>query len=183
MRQAGWVATTAPRLPSAYPSALVEVGELSDGARVRLRPIRPDDALRLERLLHRLSPLTRYRRFFTPVPRPDLDVIDRLVHVDYTDRLAMIAEVDDEVIGVARYDRVTADEAEVAVVVEDAWQGRGVGTRLLWRLSAAARERGLQAFVAEVQGENRPMMRLLRVLSDDVRWELSDGAYHVRIGL
>jgi GNAT superfamily N-acetyltransferase len=177
------VTTTGPRLPSAYPSTLVEQAELTDGTRVCFRPIRPDDAVRLERLLHRLSPLTRHRRFFTPVPRPDPDVIDRLVHVDYADRLAVVAEVDNEVIGVARYDRTTPDEAEVAVVVEDAWHGRGVGTRLLWRLSAAARQRGVQAFVAEVQGSNRPMMGLLRVLSDDVRWELSDGAYHVLIGL
>lgn len=170
---------------AAYPRELVECALLDDDTRVIFRPIDTSDGERLERLFHRLSPMSLYRRFFTPVPWLDTRALERLVKVDYVDRLALVALVDDEVVGVARYDRLHGDpkSAEVAVIVEDAWQGRGIATRLLWRLSAAARARGLAAFVAEIQGENRPMMGLLGVLGDDLDWTLEDSTYHVRIGL
>lgn len=169
---------------ASYPHELVEVGYLDDGTAVMLRPIRPDDEPRLERLFHRLSALTVYRRFHTPVTRMTGRTLAYLVNVDYVDRLAIVAVIDDDIVGVARYDRLAGgDEAEVAVTVEDAWQGRGLGTRLLWRLSAAARERGIAAFRATVQGENRPMMGLLNVIGTDVDATLAGGEYEVRIGL
>lgn len=173
-----------PDLPEAYPRELVELAYLDDGTAVELRPILPEDKARLERMFHRLSPLSLYRRFFTPVPRPNPALLERLVHVDYTDRLALVALVGDEVVAVARYDRLPVrDDAEVAVIVEDAWQGRGIATRMLWRLTAAARARGIGWFIAGVQGENRPMMGLLKVLSDELETTLVDGEYQVRIGL
>lgn len=171
-------------LPEDYPRELVELAFLDDGTAIEFRPILPADAERLERMFHRLSPLTLYRRFFTPITRPNKGMLDRLVHVDYTDRLAIVALVGDEIIAVARYDRLPVpDEAEVAVIVEDSWQKRGIATRLLWRLTAAARDRGIGWFIAGVQGENRPMMGLLRVLSDVLESALVDGDYQVRIGL
>jgi len=69
------------------------------------------------------------------------------------------------------------------VIVEDAWQGRGLGTRLLWRLSAAARTRGVGAFVAGVLAENRPMLGLLRVLGQAVEIGLDGGEYQIRVVL
>jgi GNAT superfamily N-acetyltransferase len=170
--------------PHGYPRELVELAFLDDGTAVEFRPILPEDRARLERMFPRLSPQTLYRRFFAPVTRAVPAVLDHLVHVDYVDRLALVAVVDDEVIAVARYDRLeTPDEAEMAVTVEDAWQGRGIATRLLWRLSAAARERQIGWFIAIVQGENRPMMGLLEVLSDSIEVSWVDGAYQVRVGL
>jgi RimJ/RimL family protein N-acetyltransferase len=171
-------------LPANYPTDLVELAYLEGGVAVEFRPILPEDRDRLERMFHRLSPKTLYRRFFTAVPRPIPAILDRLVNVDYRDRLALVAVVDDEIVAVARYDRLDEPaEAEVAVVVEDAWQHRGLATRLLWRLSAAARERGIGVFIAGVLGENRPMMGLLQVLSDELETTMEDGQYVVRIGL
>ena len=184
--------STAPA-PGAYPDDLVEVAFLDDGTEILFRPIRPDDAARLERLFWRLSPESLYRRFFTPMTRPSQRMITRLTNVDYVDRLAIVAVIADEIVGVARYDRiaplappgvrVNPGDAEAAVIVEDAWQGRGIATRLLWRLTAAARRRGITAFTAEVLSSNRPMLGLLRELSDQVATQLEGGAYVVRLEL
>ena len=91
-----------PPAPPAYPAELSELAYLDDGTPVEFRAIRPDDADRLEGLFYRLSPQSLYLRFFSPVPRPRRAVIERLANVDYTDRLALVAVIDDEIIGVAR---------------------------------------------------------------------------------
>jgi GNAT superfamily N-acetyltransferase len=171
-------------IPDGYPQELVELAYLVDGTTVEFRAILPEDGERLEAMFYRLSPKTVYRRFFSPVQRPTKVMVDRLVNVDYVDRLALVAVIDDQIVAVARYDRLEEPgEAEFAVIVEDAWQKRGLATRLLWRLSAAARERGISVFVGGVLGENRPMMGLLEVLSDDLDVRLEGGEYAVRMGL
>lgn len=170
-------------LPEGYPRELVETAWLDDGVEIRFRPILPEDSVRYERLFTRLSPETLYRRFLTPIVRIDHRLLHHLVTVDYRQRLAIVAVIDDEIVGVARYDETGPDVAEVALVVEDAWQGRGIGSRLLWRISAAARRHGYTAFEAEVLGENRPMMGLLHVLSDDLETRMEDGLYIIRIDL
>jgi acyl-CoA synthetase (NDP forming)/GNAT superfamily N-acetyltransferase len=133
----------------------------SDGGTVHLRPIRPDDGERIRALHGRLSERTRYLRYFGAYPRiPDKD-LHRFIHVDHTDRVALVAELGTALIAVARYERIeeTAD-AEVAFVVEDAHQGRGLGSVLLEHLAAAARERRLRRFVADVLAENPRMVRI-----------------------
>lgn len=169
--------------PPGYPGELVERTWLDDGVAVLFRPILPEDRVRYERLFTRLSPETLYRRFMTPVPRIDERLLDHLVHVDYRDRLALVALVGDEIVGVARYDRTGDVVAEVAVIVEDAWQGRGIGSRLLWRISAAARARAVDAFEAEVLGDNRPMMGLLAVIAEELETRVASGVYEVRMNL
>ena len=179
--------------PPGYPHELTESALLDDGTPVVFRAIRPDDDERLARLFFRLSPESVYLRFFAPVPRPSAAMIRRLVTVDYVDRLAIVALADDEIVGVARYERLAAvapsalradpGEAEAAVVVEDAWQGRGIATRLLWRLSAAAVDRGIHTFTGTVLAQNRPMMGLLHVLGHSVSTELDGSEYLVRLRL
>lgn len=170
-------------LPDGYPVELVETAWLVDGVEVLIRPILPEDAARYERLFHRLSPETLYRRFMTSVPKIDQRLLQHLVMVDYIDRLALVGIIGDEVVGVARYDLLRPGVAEVALVVEDQWQGRGIGSRLLWRISAAARKRGILTFEAEVLGENRQMMGLLNVLAADLQTKMADGHYEIRIDL
>ena len=88
-----------------------------------------------------------------------MEEIERFTHVDYLDRLALIAEVDGRLAAVARYERPpAADRAEVAFVVADAIQGLGLGTLLLEHLAAAARRQGITSFYAETLGSNAPML-------------------------
>ncbi|WP_243837787.1 GNAT family N-acetyltransferase [Cumulibacter soli] len=132
----------------------------SDGGTVHVRPITPADADDLVRMHARTSDRTRYLRFFGPYPRiPDRDLA-RFTKVDYHDRVALIVIVGDDLIAVGRYDRYPdSDTAEVAFLVEDAHQGRGLGPMLLEHLAAAARENGIKRFAAEVLAENGRMVR------------------------
>jgi acyl-CoA synthetase (NDP forming)/RimJ/RimL family protein N-acetyltransferase len=135
----------------------------ADGGTVHLRPIRPGDAEALVQFHAGLSQRTRYLRYFSAYPRiPERDLY-RFTHVDHHDRVALVAELGGEIIAVGRYERhPQADEAEVAFVVADAHQGRGIGSVLLEHLAAAAREIGLRRFVAVVLAENVGMIRVFR---------------------
>ena len=169
---------------ASYPQELEGEAVLRDGTAVSVRPVRADDDERLGRLYERLSPATRFRRFFTLSSQLSPPLLRYLAGVDYDRRLAVVATVDDEVVGVARYDRLPeGGEAEIAVLTEDAWQGRGVATVLLETLAGAARARGITTFVGTVLGENRPAVRLLRGLSAEARVELVDGQYRLHAPL
>ena len=143
-----------------------------------VRPIRPDDEDRLGRLFWRLSPDTVYRRFFSPVKAPRASVLHHLANVDHDLREALVAELDGEIIGVARYDCSPGDRAhaEVAVVVEDAWQRHGVASTLLRGLGEAAKGHGVEAFTGTMLGDNRPAANLARSLSrrTELRWADGD---------
>lgn len=142
-------------------------GVLDDGTRVRFRPIRPDDKGRIALGLARLSPGSRYLRFFRNVDHFTADQLRYLTEVDFVDHFAWVADLPDEPgdpgIGVARWIRLrdAPAEAEAAVTVVDAMQGRGIGTGLLWVLARSALERGVTAFRVAVLGDNRPMLHLL----------------------
>ncbi len=162
------------------PPAPAEVVALPDGANLGVRPIDVTDAYRLRRMFDRLSPTSVYHRFFSPIRAPRTDTLRHLAGVDHCRRDAIVAEVDGEIVGVAQYEgRPDADDAEVAVTVEDAWQGRGLGTVLIERLARLARRRGLVAFRATVMGENQGAVRFLRRLSPDVEVRFGDGEYAV----
>jgi succinyl-CoA synthetase alpha subunit/GNAT superfamily N-acetyltransferase len=157
---------------------------LSDGGAVHIRPITPDDADRLVDLHSRLSDRTIYYRFFSPRPRLSPREIQRFTNVDYVDRVALVAMLDDHLVGVARYDRVPATgEAEVAFVVADEHQGRGVGTLLLEHLAAAARERGVTRFFAETLPDNRPMQSVFKQAGWESRARFADGVVRVEFDI
>ena len=129
-----------------------------DGRTVRIRPIAPDDGERLARFHRSLSDETVYFRFFAPYPELTERDVHRFTNVDHDARVALVATVGGELIGVARYDRIDDRDAEVAFVVRDDHQGRGLGSVLLEHLAAAARERGVRRFIAEVLPTNRRML-------------------------
>src|ERR1700761_4893169 len=133
---------------------------------VATRPVRPDDDERLVRMGPRLSPDTVYRRFHAPLHRLPMATVRHLVQVDHELREAVVAEVGGEVVGIARYDRSPADPtaAEFAVVVEDGWQGMGLGRQLLVELTDLAARRGVRRLTATVQADNDRMLRLIRRL-------------------
>ena len=122
-----------------------------------IRVMEPTDADRLERFHSRLSDRTTYLRYFSPHPRLSPAEVTRFAHVDHHDREAVVADIDGELIGVARYDRIDGSRAEVAVVVEDAWQGHGVGPALLRTLAEHAQREGVTELTAETLAENARM--------------------------
>ena len=141
---------------------------LRDGHQILIRPISPEDSDELSAGMERLSPESRYRRFFTPASRLNASQLRYLTEVDHHDHEALVAVQPDtgHGIGVARFVRSAADAelAEVAVAVADSWHGRGVATALLGRLTERAREEGIRRFSAEILAENQPMLELI----DDV---------------
>lgn len=153
---------------------------LPGGARVRLRPIRPDDAPRLVELYDRLSQQSAYQRFFTVMQRLPPDWAQFLAAVDHQRRFALVAEEvsasKPTLVGVARYEPLPDGETvELAVVVQDSWQGQGLGTLLLRELLHAAELNGLHRFRAYVLAENRRMLHLLR-RHTDVQEQRRDGS-------
>lgn len=146
-----------------------EVRRLADGTAVRLRLLRPEDRPKLLAGFDELSDASRYARFFTAMPELPERMLDRLLHPDGRDHLAIAAEAGDvpsadaQGYGVARFVRLpeSPDVAEAAVVVIDRMQRRGLGTLLLARLAAAARERGITRFRAEVLRTNQAVVSLL----------------------
>ncbi|MBI2492842.1 MAG: GNAT family N-acetyltransferase [Candidatus Rokubacteria bacterium] len=149
-----------------YPRELERDLTLRDGTRLRLRPIRPDDAPRLQELYGRLSRHTAYQRFFSIMKRLPPDWARMLADVDFRRRLALVAEHDvdgvAELVGVGRYEPTDApDTAEVAFVVQDGWQDRGLGTVLFQEILAAAAARGVRRFRAWVLADNRRMLDLI----------------------
>jgi acetyl coenzyme A synthetase (ADP forming)-like protein len=149
------------RLSRTIPAFATSDALLSDGRVVQVRPIHSSDAERLVRFHESLSPETTRLRFFAIHPYLSDAEVKRFTTVDHHDREALVALVDDELIGVARYDRAPGTpEAEVAFVVADAWQGTGVGSLLFEHLAARARSEGLTRFVADTLTENRRMQRV-----------------------
>ncbi|WP_347256752.1 GNAT family N-acetyltransferase [Actinomadura sp. RB99] len=137
---------------------------LSDGGTAHLRPIRSEDADLLRVFYARLSPETIYYRFFSPRPYLTDREVEHFTGVDYDRRVALIATIGEEMVAVVRYDMLSdrPETAEVAFLVEDAHQGRGLGAVLLEHIAAAARERGVRRFVASVLPDNRRMTRVFR---------------------
>jgi GNAT superfamily N-acetyltransferase len=146
------------QLPPGYPAELEGEAVLDDGTPIGFRPIRPDDAPALAEFHAGLSATSVYLRFFGAHPRLSEREVARFTHVDYHDRLALVALVAGRLTGVARYDRLEGDEAEVAFVVADDFQHHGIGTMLLERLADAARRRGVATFFAQTLAENRTML-------------------------
>ena len=146
--------------PPGYPQRWEADVVLRDGGTCHLRPMRPDDGDLLLAFHRQLSEKTIYFRFFSPYPRLTERDLERFTHVDYHDRVALVATVNEEIIGVVRYERTAPGEAEVAFVIRDDHQGRGLGTIFLEHIAQAARERGVLRFVASVLPDNTRMLEV-----------------------
>jgi acetyltransferase len=148
-----------------YPASLEEEIALRDGRKVRVRPIRPDDAVLLQRLFHGLSERSRFQRFMQHVRELSAPMLARFTQIDYRRELALLALHGDELIGVGRYAPDSdGRNAEFALVVADAWQGKGLGRQLLERLVEQARKAGYQALYGHILHANRDMLDLARNL-------------------
>jgi len=150
----------------AYPAELERNVTLTGGEPIRVRPIRPTDAARLQAFHSRLSRDSIFFRFFSHVPELTDARAAYFTRVDYRSRMAIVAVrgsgEDEEIIGVIRYDILAPGRAEMAVIVEDRYQRHGVGAVLFRSLVAAARARGIQVLVADVLPTNVRMLRFLQ---------------------
>jgi acyl-CoA synthetase (NDP forming)/GNAT superfamily N-acetyltransferase len=157
---------------------------LKDGGTVHVRPIRPDDGPRLEALHGRLSSESIYLRFFSAHPRLTAREVEHFTNVDHVSRFALVALLGDDLVAVVRYDAWPGrTDAEVALVVDDAHQGRGIGTVLLEHLAAAARQRGITEFRASVLPSNRRMLSVFRSAGFHTARQLADGVVDVTLAL
>ena len=163
---------------------------LPDGTTLMIRPITPDDAQRLQQFHSRLSPETIYYRFLENHPVLLDKEAKYFTTLDYQNRIALVAtqgEGENEaIVAVARYDVFVPnqeDTAEAAFVIEDRFQGQGLGTALMVRLARRALENGVYYFVFTVQGTNQGMLKLLRKSGEIVERQQSGGVYDVRVQL
>jgi acetyltransferase len=133
----------------------------------RLRRIAPADFAALRAFVHGLSPATGYKRLFSG-RLPDDDELRRWSAIDFDREEALVAVVgstpDEQIVGVARYVHDGAPEAEFAIVLADAWQRRGLGTRLLGTLVYTARQQGVHRLVGLTQATNAGMLALAQAL-------------------
>src|SRR5699024_10770584 len=159
----------------------------SDGRAVRLRPIVPSDGDKLVEFHSRLSERTRYLRYFGPYPTMSARDVRHFTEVDYSRRVALVMELGGEMIAVGSYEGLAAvgdgRSAEVAFVVADDHQGRGLGPILLEHLAGAAAENGLERFVAEVLSENRHMVAVFREAGYQIDRSYEGGVVHLEFAI
>jgi acetyl coenzyme A synthetase (ADP forming)-like protein len=161
---------------------------LRDGSTLYLRPIQSEDEEKLLALFYRLSRHTIYLRFHHVLRQMSREEVQRYCTVDYDNNFALVATIvedrEERIIAVGRYNRLPRkDAAEMAFVVEDAYQGKGIGTHLLEQLATIAREKGIRLFEGEVLADNREMMQVLRDSGFYVTQELGQGVYRVILDL
>ncbi|MFD7405379.1 GNAT family N-acetyltransferase [Streptomyces sp. NPDC059866] len=165
---------------------------LRDGGTARIRPITVDDAERLVSFYEQVSDESKYYRFFAPYPRLSAKDVHRFTHHDFVDRVGLAATIGGEFIATVRYDRIgadglpasaPADEAEVAFLVQDAHQGRGVASALLEHIAAVARERGIRRFAAEVLPANSKMIKVFTDAGYTQKRSFEDGVVRLEFDL
>lgn len=170
----------------AYPAALEESLTLQDGTRVLVRPIRPDDEPKIKGMFYSFSEQTKYLRyhgFLKSMPHHRLQVF---CNVDYDTEMALVAvrgEMGQEqIIGVGRYVTTPAKgSAEMAFVVRDDWQRKGIGTYLLKRLVKIGKQSGIRKFVGYVLPENSGMLRTVHHSGFNTETTTEDGVVRVTV--
>ncbi|WP_229051235.1 bifunctional GNAT family N-acetyltransferase/acetate--CoA ligase family protein [Aeromicrobium sp. Leaf350] len=156
---------------------------LRDGRVAQLRPVVAADSDEFVAFYGRVSEESKYFRFFAPYPTLSARDVHRFTVVDHDQRVAFVVTLHGRIIAVGRYDATSPAEAEVAFLVEDAHQGRGIGQLLLEHLAQAGRERGLERFHAEVLPSNTRMLQVFREMGYTITAELADGVQQLTFPL
>jgi GNAT superfamily N-acetyltransferase len=163
---------------------------LRDGARVWIRAIRPDDKERLAQFHARLSPESVYFRFFEFKRTLSPQDLRHFTELDFTRRVGLVATLGSDagaaIVGVARYDvlprrTLGLPDGELGIVVEDAHQGRGIGTLLLRHLLGLAYAHGVRHIVADVLPQNSRMLELVAGSGVPVRQRLDGSVIHLEL--
>ena len=151
----------------------------SEGSAVLVRPVSPEDAEGLRRMLSRLSRESIHLRFHAPLPRVPEWAVAMFANSDRRYGESLVAVASGEIVGHAMYAREDRDTAEFAIVVEDGCQDRGIGKMLLSALAEKAVSEGVKCFTGAVLGENRRMFGLIRSVFERIGYTIEDGAYAV----
>jgi acetyl coenzyme A synthetase (ADP forming)-like protein len=176
-----FVPGTVDDMPPGYPAEWEQSSVLKDGGIVRVRPIAPQDAEGLQELVRSMSTESSYFRFFRVKRELTEEELADFTKLDYRTQMALIAVLDGRIVGVGRYNTSEEDPslAEVAFTVADGMQGMGIGTLLLYRLTAFARSRGISGFRAFLLADNHAMMRVFRNAGFTLSREIDEGVYTV----
>ena len=170
----------APRARVPWEEARIE--RTLKGLEVMIRPVRITDEKPLQDLFYRLSDESTYKRFMAFKRTHPHAEMQQLVELDYTQNMALVACLpeSDEIVAMARYDVDPASQlAEIAFVVHDDWQSRGIGTLLMNRMKTIARARGLQGFKAYILATNKPMLSVFYKSGLHVQGDLRAGVYEI----
>ena len=155
-----------------------------DARAVSIRVATPHDKERLREVFSRLSPKTIYRRFHLGYSRVPEQMLDLMLDVDHYDKEALLAVAEEEIVGHAMYVKLAdSGDAEVAFVVEDGWQSKGVGKLLLSEIAEKARHRGVETFTGQVLEENWGVLGLLSAVFAEVEYLTSHSLHHFRVPL
>jgi len=172
-----------------YPAHLSTRFQLSDGSDIVIRPIRPEDAEMEQAFVRNLSSEAKYFRFMNALQELSQEMLIRLTQIDYYNEMALIAVkpngAGEEQIGVVRYaTNLDHRSCEFALVVSDAWQGHGIGYRLMQCLIDIARDRGLERMEGQVLSTNTRMLHLMKSLNFSIGRDPEDSSIkRVVIGL
>jgi acetyltransferase len=171
-----------------YPTRYVAPWTMKDGTAVNIRPIRPEDEPAMVKFHKTLSERSVYLRYFHLMNLEQRTRHERLMRtcfIDYDREMALVAERrnvetnEPEILGVGRLTKVHgSNDAEVAVVVSDGWQGRGLGKELLARLAMVAADENLSRLTANILPDNRDMMRICEKLGFTLQHSLEDEVVH-----
>lgn len=171
-------------IPFIYPSHWEADVVLRDGSTAHLRPVVPTDKEALRQMYAGQSERTIYLRFFAPKPELSEKELAQFTTVNHVDRVAFILMLGEEMLGIGRFDRTNdPTEAEVAFMISDRHQGRGIGSILLEHLAAAAKERGISRFTAEVLPQNRAMLNVFKDTGYEISRSFHDGFVLVQFNI
>jgi acetyltransferase len=174
-----------------YPVQYVCPWTTKNGKQVSIRPIRPEDEPFLIKLHQSLSERTVYMRYFQPLKlsqRTAHERLTRICFIDYDREIVLVAEhkgegVPSEIIAIGRLSKLRggSNEAELAVLVDDRYQGQGLGTELYRRLIAVARDEKLRRVVSTILAENREMRAICQKLGFRLEADLEDGTVRAEL--
>jgi acetyltransferase len=141
--------------------ALASDAQLDDGREVRVRPVECDDGAAVQAFIERLSLATSRRRFLRPVKALTPSALARVVEVDYSRSMSVVAQADGEIVGLAEYVAGPGEgSADVAVVVADDWQGAGLGRVVFGALLVHAANQGIARLRGDALASNAPILAL-----------------------
>jgi succinyl-CoA synthetase alpha subunit/RimJ/RimL family protein N-acetyltransferase len=187
--QAGSLRLASSRPPLAirpYPSQYAAEWTARDGTPLRFRPIRPEDEPAMVRFHESVSDRSVYLRYFQFMKLSQRVAHERLTRIcfnDYDREIALVAEHEDRILGVGRLRKLGTGEAEIALLIIDAAQGKGLGSEMVRRLIEVARAEAVSTVIADVHGENAKMIHLLRRFGFQLRQEPGDTALTGRLAL